>query len=114
MYTEEEIKERIKEFSDRYKIGDIRIKDYYYILCKYPIFKKDDQGLYCLEKVCQTRALSSEELKDKTVRKTYRHTVEYAINDALYNTYKNKKLDYLSDSYINEKNITIKLKLTNM
>ena len=118
MYKEREIKGKIKEFSLYYKIGSVKIENYYFDLIKYPFYVPDYDGMYCLEQVCQTRVYAAHELKNKNVKKEFKHTVEYAINDAIYNVYKEKAIPYLSEEYVNYKGIereeVKELKLTNM
>lgn len=118
MFTEREIKAKIKELSIYYKIGTVKIENYYFKLIKYPFYIPDYEGMNCLEQICQARAYAAIELRKKNVKKEYKHTAEYAIDDAIYNVYKEKSISYLSDEYAEYKGIERDeektLKLTNM
>ena len=106
MFTEEEVRARIQELSEDYELDESKINEYYELLTEYPFFSPDEEGIYCLELVCQSRANVSEEFKaEDKPKKEYRHTVEYSINDAIYSTYEEASIPYLSDSYRENKGI---------
>ena len=118
MYNERETKCKIKEFSLYYKIGDIIIKDYFYKLMEYPFYVPDHEGMFCLEQICQTKIVSIASLKNRNIKKEYKYTTDFAINDAIYATYKEKSVPYLSEEFVEYKGIkreeVKELKLTNM
>ena len=108
MYNDNEIQEKIIDIAQNYQLDVSRVKKYYDILSRFPIFTPDDEGFYCLEHICQDRAFILEEFKrvDKDeyakneMLNNYRYTVEYCIQEALYNTYDEQAIYFLKNEYM--------------
>ena len=99
--------ELLKQLSEEYDISIDRVKSYYASIINLPFVEDygEDMLMECLEKIVQdvkTNEFAKQQFKDTHVPSTKFKPLQYSISDALYTTYGDEAIPYLSKDYVIE------------
>ena len=94
--SKEDLMQKVDELAAEYDLNKRTILGYYNNLCTYECYE-DSQAFDCLELVCQRRVSANIKIQNDN---PYSESVNYSIEYALYETYQDKAVPYLTNNYL--------------